>query len=178
VINSLKIFFQEKSSGTRVIRTVQIKQAKINDNNKNDDEDDDDGGKSELLTRIVMNKMKNAHKTLLQKHTAQNSQKTSMNQTVSANRQLGQIRQLLTNSQRIVVQGVGNINKKQLLTTQDQQHHQQRQRIVMHKQPAQEIKKIIKSNVVKVDNLAASTTEIQIRRMCQGIGSIEVIIFM
>ncbi|XP_011502565.1 PREDICTED: rho GTPase-activating protein gacZ-like [Ceratosolen solmsi marchali] len=172
---------EEKTQGARVIRTVQIKQAKVlnndddddDDNDDNDDDDDDDGGKSELLTRIVMNKVKNTHKTLLQKNITQNSQKTSMNQTVNANRQLGQIRQLLTNSQRIVVHGVGNIQKKQQITIQDQKQQQQRQRIVVHKQPVQETKKIIKSNVVQVDNLAASTTETQIRRMCQGIGSIE-----
>lgn len=138
-----------------------------------DDDDDDDGGKSELLSRIVLNKAKNAQKSVLQKSCGtQNSQKVSIVQAATANRQLGQIRQLLTNSQRIVVQST---QQQKQIGSQEQQ--QQRQRIVVHKAPSQEAKKIVKSNVVKVDNLAASTTEAQIRRMCQGIGSIEVTIF-
>lgn len=128
-----------------------------------DDDDDDDGGKSELLSRIILNKAKKAQKT--QKSSALNSQKSSSGKAVTANRQLGQIRQLLTNSQRIVVQG-----------SNQQKQEQQRQRIVVNK-TAHEAKKLIKTNIVKVDNLAASTTEAQIRRMCQGIGSIEVTIF-
>lgn len=34
-----------------------------------------------------------------------------------------------------------------------------------------------KSNTILIENLAASTSETQIRRMCQGIGTLEVIIF-
>ncbi|KAJ8666862.1 hypothetical protein QAD02_008524 [Eretmocerus hayati] len=49
----------------------------------------------------------------------------------------------------------------------------ERQRIVLQKSSGQEVRKVVKSNIVRVDNLAASTSEAQIRRMCQGIGSIE-----
>ena len=159
-----------------MIRTVQTKQkdrlAKVIE------DEDDDGGKSELLSRIVLNKAKNSQKAWLQKNSAQNVQKASVSHAVNANRQLGQIRQLLTNSQRVVVQSASSSQQKQQIQEQQaQKQQQQRQRIVVHKPLIQETKKVIKSNVVKVDNLAASTTEAQIRRMCQGIGSIEVTIF-
>ncbi|XP_014479002.1 PREDICTED: RNA-binding protein 33-like [Dinoponera quadriceps] len=52
------------------------------------------------------------------------------------------------------------------------------QRIVLQKTnaaPGQPTKKLpeIRSNTVRLENLAASTSEAQIRRMCQGIGTIE-----
>lgn len=55
---------------------------------------------------------------------------------------------------------------------------QNNQRVVLQKSPPQ-MRKLpdVKTNVVKIDNLAASTTETQIRRMCQGIGTLEVTIF-
>lgn len=53
------------------------------------------------------------------------------------------------------------------------------QRIVLQKSNAGQPKKLpeIRSNTVRLENLAASTSEAQIRRMCQGIGTIEVTIF-
>ncbi|XP_058795052.1 RNA-binding protein 33-like isoform X2 [Phymastichus coffea] len=158
---------EENPAPARVVRTVQLKTAKeqlqqaSDIEGEVDEDEEDDGGKSELLSRIILKKVKKAQKTATQKSSA--VQKSSSNKTVTANRQLGQIRQLLTNSQRIVVQSsTGNPQKQEQL---------QRQRIVVNK--GQEAKKLIKTNIVKVDNLAASTTEAQIRRMCQGIGSIE-----
>jgi len=55
---------------------------------------------------------------------------------------------------------------------------QNSQRIVLQKSAIQ-AKKLpeIKTNTVKLENLAASTSEAQIRRMCQAIGTIEVTIF-
>jgi len=52
------------------------------------------------------------------------------------------------------------------------------QRIVLQKSAIQ-TKRLpeIKTNTVKLENLAASTSEAQIRRMCQSIGTIEVTIF-
>lgn len=47
------------------------------------------------------------------------------------------------------------------------------QRIVVQKVASQ-----VKTNVVAVENLSATTTEAQIRRMCQDIGNIEVINFI
>ena len=90
-------------------------------------------------------------------------------------------------SQRIVKQkSPGNfqktiINVQEITNTNAQKsvvNTQSNQRVVLQKTPVQQ-KKIpeIKTNTVKVENLAASTSEAQIRRMCQGIGTIEVTIF-
>jgi len=55
---------------------------------------------------------------------------------------------------------------------------QNSQRIVLQKSAIQTKKSPdIKTNTVKLENLAASTSEGQIRRMCQAIGTIEVTIF-
>ena len=73
----------------------------------------------------------------------------------------------------INVQEITNTNaQKSVINTQNNQ------RVVLQKTPVQQ-KKIpeMKTNTVKVENLAASTSEAQIRRMCQGIGTIEVTIF-
>ncbi|XP_033365703.1 uncharacterized protein LOC117242832 isoform X2 [Bombus vosnesenskii] len=69
----------------------------------------------------------------------------------------------------INVQEVTNTNAKKVVV-----NTQTNQRVVLQKSPIQQ-KKIpeIKTNTVKVENLAASTSEAQIRRMCQGIGTIE-----
>lgn len=55
---------------------------------------------------------------------------------------------------------------------------QNSQRIVLQKSGVQ-VKRSpeIKTNTVRLENLAASTSEAQIRRMCQTIGTIEVTIF-
>ncbi|XP_015430295.1 PREDICTED: RNA-binding protein 33-like isoform X1 [Dufourea novaeangliae] len=68
----------------------------------------------------------------------------------------------------INVQEVTNPNAQKVISTQSNQ------RVVLQKAGTQQ-KKLpeIKTNIVKVDNLAASTSETQIRRMCQGIGTIE-----
>ncbi|XP_043529794.1 uncharacterized protein LOC122539176 isoform X3 [Frieseomelitta varia] len=69
----------------------------------------------------------------------------------------------------INVQEITNTNaQKSVINTQNNQ------RVVLQKTPIQQ-KKIpeMKTNTVKVENLAASTSEAQIRRMCQGIGTIE-----
>ncbi|OAD58740.1 hypothetical protein WN48_10285 [Eufriesea mexicana] len=72
----------------------------------------------------------------------------------------------------INVQEITNANTQKVVSTQSNQ------RVVLQKTPIQQ-KKIpeIRTNTVKVENLAASTSEVQIRRMCQGIGTIEVTIF-
>lgn len=52
------------------------------------------------------------------------------------------------------------------------------ERIVVQKSAVQMKKAAeIKSSTVKIENLAAGTTELQIRRMCQAVGTIEVTIF-
>ncbi|XP_031827022.1 uncharacterized protein LOC116424580 isoform X2 [Nomia melanderi] len=69
----------------------------------------------------------------------------------------------------ISVQEVTNVNAQKVVV-----NTQSNQRVVLQKTPIQQ-KKLpeIKTNTVKVENLAASTSETQIRRMCQGIGTIE-----
>lgn len=95
--------------------------------------------------------------------------------------------QKVGSSQRIVRQkSPGNLQKtviniQEVTNTNAQKvvvNTQSNQRVVLQKTPIQQ-KKLpeIKTNTVKVENLAASTSEAQIRRMCQGIGTIEVTIF-
>ncbi|XP_076642361.1 uncharacterized protein LOC143353150 isoform X2 [Halictus rubicundus] len=69
----------------------------------------------------------------------------------------------------ISVQEATNANAQKVVV-----NTQSNQRVVLQKTPAQQ-KKLpeIKTNTVKVENLAASTSEAQIKRMCQGIGTIE-----
>ncbi|XP_043249999.1 uncharacterized protein LOC122396005 isoform X2 [Colletes gigas] len=87
------------------------------------------------------------------------------------------------NPQRIVKQKmIGNlqktvINVQEAVNANAQKvivNTQSNQRVVLQKAPTQQRKlPEIKTNTVKVENLAASTSEAQIRRMCQGIGTIE-----
>lgn len=77
------------------------------------------------------------------------------------------------NLQKTVINDNANVHGQKVMNTQ-----QNSQRIVLQK-PAVQAKKLpeIKTNTVKLENLAASTSEAQIRRMCQAIGTIEVTIF-
>lgn len=75
--------------------------------------------------------------------------------------------------QKIVINDNVNVHGQKVMNMQ-----QNPQRIVLQKSAIQ-VKKLpeIKTNTVKLENLAASTSEVQIRRMCQAIGTIEVTIF-
>lgn len=75
--------------------------------------------------------------------------------------------------QKIVINDSTNVYGQKVTGAQ-----QNPQRIVLQKSVTQ-AKKLpeIKTNTVKLENLAASTSEAQIRRMCQAIGTIEVTIF-
>lgn len=75
--------------------------------------------------------------------------------------------------QKTVINDNANVHGQKVINTQ-----QNSQRIVLQKSAVQ-AKKLpeIKTNTVKLENLAASTSEAQIRRMCQAIGTIEVTIF-
>lgn len=75
--------------------------------------------------------------------------------------------------QKTVINDSANVHGQKVMNAQ-----QNPQRIVLQK-PAVQAKKLpeIKTNTVKLENLAASTSEAQIRRMCQAIGTIEVTIF-
>ncbi|XP_029679062.1 RNA-binding protein 33-like isoform X1 [Formica exsecta] len=71
--------------------------------------------------------------------------------------------------QKTVINDSANVHGQKVMNTQ-----QNPQRIVLQKSAVQ-AKKLpeIKTNTVKLENLAASTSEAQIRRMCQTIGTIE-----
>lgn len=73
--------------------------------------------------------------------------------------------------QKIVINDGTNVAQRNV-------NAQNPQRIVLQKNAVQP-KKLseIRTNTVRLENLAASTSETQIRRMCQGIGTIEVTIF-
>lgn len=75
--------------------------------------------------------------------------------------------------QKTVINDNANVHGQKVMNAQ-----QNPQRIVLQKTAVQ-AKKLpeIKTNTVKLENLAASTSEAQIRRMCQAIGTIEVTIF-
>lgn len=75
--------------------------------------------------------------------------------------------------QKTVINDNANVHGQKVVNAQ-----QNSQRIVLQKTAVQ-TKKLpeIKTNTVKLENLAASTSEAQIRRMCQAIGTIEVTIF-
>lgn len=75
--------------------------------------------------------------------------------------------------QKTVINDNANVYSQKATSAQ-----QNSQRIVLQKSAIQ-AKKLpeIKTNTVKLENLAASTSEAQIRRMCQAIGTIEVTIF-
>lgn len=75
--------------------------------------------------------------------------------------------------QKTVINDNANVHGQKVMNAQPNS-----QRIVLQKTAVQ-TKKLpeIKTNTVKLENLAASTSEAQIRRMCQAIGTIEVTIF-
>lgn len=104
----------------------------------------------------------------LQKFTTSGQKVAGNSQRIVKQRSPGSLQKTVIN-----VQEVANANsQKVVLNTQSNQ------RVLLQKSPVQP-KKLpeIKTNTVKVENLAASTSEAQIRRMCQGIGAIEVNIF-
>lgn len=82
----------------------------------------------------------------------------------------------LTGLQKTVVNMVDGTNSSHLQRNVSAPNSQ---RIVLQKTNMGVQRKLpeIRSNTVRLENLAASTSEAQIRRMCQSIGTIEVTIF-
>lgn len=103
---------------------------------------------------------------VLQKSASVGSKAAIVNQRMVAHKTPG-------NLQKTVINDSANVHGQKFTNTQ-----QNPQRIVLQKSAVQ-AKKLpeIKTNTVKLENLAASTSETQIRRMCQAIGTIEVTIF-
>ncbi|XP_011166606.1 RNA-binding protein 33 isoform X2 [Solenopsis invicta] len=99
---------------------------------------------------------------VLQKSTIVGSKTAIVNQRVMAHKTPGGL-------QKTVINDSANVHGQKVTNTQ-----QNSQRIVLQKTAVQ-AKKLpeIKTNTVKLENLAASTSEAQIRRMCQAIGTIE-----
>lgn len=102
----------------------------------------------------------------LQKSAIVGSKAAVVNQRMIAHKTSGGL-------QKIVINDSANVHGQKVMNAQ-----QNPQRIVLQKSAIQ-AKKLseIKTNTVKLENLAASTSEAQIRRMCQAIGTIEVTIF-
>lgn len=74
------------------------------------------------------------------------------------------VKESVGGARKVVVNSAGTGNAKKIIAST-----QNSQRIVL--QPTS------KPNTVVIENLAASTSEAQIRRMCQGLGTLEVTIF-
>jgi len=114
-----------------------------------------------IQTQKVLQNQSNA----LQKSTIVSSKAAIVNQKVMTHKTPG--------LQKTVIND--NVNVYGQKVTGGQQNSQ---RIVLQKSAIQTKKSPeIKTNTVKLENLAASTSEGQIRRMCQAIGTIEVTIF-
>ncbi|XP_066597147.1 RNA-binding protein 33-like [Prorops nasuta] len=143
----------ERTPGVRIIRPIQTIQV------------NEPGAR-----RIVIQKSEN-QETSSQKQTAGQEQSVSLKKSTISG-------QKVNNVQRVVIQkSLGGMMKaassdistpntqKVLLNTQNNQ------RVVL--QSSNTKKSDMKTNTVKIENLAARTSEAQIRRMCNGIGMIE-----
>ncbi|XP_046423310.1 RNA-binding protein 33-like isoform X1 [Neodiprion fabricii] len=185
----------ERSSGMRIVRTIQTVQPTLQPTVSSKDGEKNTSATSAVSTikvndgilkrqspqqhgirRVVIHKtLPNTQKvaTTIQK-TVSNLQKPV--QKIGGNATVGVQKTILKknlggNAQVSVTNASKNLNMnnpKVVVNTQSNQ------RVVLQKSPQQTRKLTeIKSNVVRIENLAASTTENQIRRMCQGIGTLE-----
>ncbi|XP_003700539.1 uncharacterized protein LOC100879804 isoform X1 [Megachile rotundata] len=123
--------------------------------------------------QIIQNKVMNT--------TQCTTQKVGQNQTDVLKKLINTGQRIGGNPQRIVKQKSSGNLQKNIINVQEVTNAQKvfvntqnNQRVVLQKASIQQ-KKIpeIKTNIVRVENLAASTSEAQIRRMCQSIGTIE-----
>jgi len=107
------------------------------------------------------------------------NQNTALQKSATAGSKIGTVGQrVVTNKasgslQKTVINDATTVYGQKIVSAQ-----QNPQRIVLQKSPVQG-KRLpeIRTNTVRLENLAASTSEAQIRRMCQAIGTIEVTIF-
>ncbi|XP_053994594.1 RNA-binding protein 33-like isoform X1 [Hylaeus volcanicus] len=124
---------------------------------------------------IVQNKTQNLTQNLTQ--TVEQNQSDALKKLTAVGQKIG------GNLQRIVKQKAAGrlqktvINVQELTNVNTQKvviNTQGNQRVALQKTQTQQRKlPEIKTNIVKIENLAASTSEAQIRRMCQGIGTLE-----
>ncbi|XP_012270866.1 RNA-binding protein 33 isoform X2 [Orussus abietinus] len=123
--------------------------------------------------RVVIHKPLSASqmKMINMQKAVSNAQKQTSSSNSGVSKTTGTIVQKMADSgqQRVVSQNVsGGVCQKVVVNTQNNQ------RVVVQKLPGQTKKAAeTTTNTVKVENLAASTSEAKIRRMCQGIGTIE-----
>jgi len=107
------------------------------------------------------------------------NQSTALQKSMTVGSKIGTVSQRIVTHkasgslQKTVVNDAATVHGQKIVSAQ-----QNPQRIVLQKSPVQS-KRLpeIKTNTVRLENLAASTSEAQIRRMCQAIGTIEVTIF-
>lgn len=124
--------------------------------------------RSQGLQQKISNQQVQIQKTIQNQNSSIVEQKTvNINQRMIVHKASSGLQKTTIN----VLDGT-NVQAQKIASTQNPQ------RIVIQKSVA-ESKKLpeIKTNTVKLENLAASTSEAQIKRMCQGIGTIEVTIF-
>ncbi|KAL2719029.1 RNA-binding protein 33-like isoform X1 [Vespula squamosa] len=180
VINTQATEGVERASGTRIVRTIQTIQPNDSADGLTSNQNND-----KVSTIRQINPQSGTRRVVIQKSIQpSNSQKiaTTIQKTVS-NLQKGQgsgsnILQKLVQTQSGISrkspigQKMGNIERS--IAPKVVVNAQSNQRIVLQKVTVSP-KKLpeMKTNTVKLENLAASTSEAQIRRMCQGIGTIE-----
>ncbi|XP_017886720.1 RNA-binding protein 33-like [Ceratina calcarata] len=166
---------EEKQSCVRIVRTIQTSVPdslqESNSGHATGQMNCQSGARRVVIQKPLSNTQKVVKAQLL-------TQKTGQPDAVRKVVHTGQ--KMNTGSQRIVIaKSASNlqktvINVQEISSTSGQKIVSNPQRVVLQKAPTQQ-KKVpeIKTNTVRVENLAASTSEAQIRRMCQGIGTIE-----
>ncbi|XP_015601189.1 RNA-binding protein 33 isoform X2 [Cephus cinctus] len=178
----------ERAPGMRIVRTIQTVQQNTTDENPKEitTVQNDAVRNRQQLTGQPGTRRVVIHKPLskIQKGTT-TIQKTIPNlQKGAIKNPTGVVQKVVVgNVQRIVAQKVQSGLQKTTLNVQEiananvqkvMVNTQNNQRVVLQKTGAQPKKTLdMKTNTVKIENLAASTTEAQIRRMCHGIGTLE-----
>ncbi|XP_015174937.1 PREDICTED: RNA-binding protein 33-like isoform X2 [Polistes dominula] len=182
VINTQATEGTERAPGMRIVRTIQT----IQPNDPSDGLTINNQSSDKVSTIRQINPQCGTRRVVIPKSIQpSNSQKiaTSIQKTVS-NLQKGQgsgtniLQKLVQNQSGIsrkspIGQKMGNIDRS--IAPKVVVNAQNNQRIVLQKVMVspKKIMPEIKTNTVKLENLAASTSVAQIRRMCQGIGTIE-----
>lgn len=181
VINTQATEGTERAPGMRIVRTIQT----IQPNDSSDGLTSNNQSSDKVSTIRQINPQCGTRRVVIPKSIQpSNSQKiaTTIQKTVS-NLQKGQgsganILQKLVQTQSGISrkspigQKMGNIERS--IAPKVVVNAQNNQRIVLQKVMVSPKKMPeIKTNTVKLENLAASTSVAQIRRMCQGIGTIE-----
>ncbi|KAK2586886.1 hypothetical protein KPH14_009823 [Odynerus spinipes] len=181
IVNTQTTEGTERAPGTRIVRTIQAIQPNDSLNVGHTSNQTSD----KVATARQANPQCGTRRVVIQKPIQQpNSQKiaTTIQKTVS-NLQKGQgstpnvfqkLVQIQPGMSRKSPLGQKMGNAERIVAPKVVVNTQNNQRVVLHKVtvPPKKLPEM-KTNTVKLENLAASTSEAQIRHMCQGIGTIE-----